>query len=213
MSTEKEKSKKGSKSTWRLGPKQLALIGLGLAVLAVLFFLIASALDSDEVSDPTSNEPLPLDDDGQPLVIDPGQPLEGSAARNNQRHLDVAKVMGLLRQTIGGDGQIPAGWSDLSPRLDRDGLGLYDQAQINSQAPDWLVGLKAGDLIDFAAASSYHPVPRLDELTAAIGPDQILIFSQAACNWDNNGLEAGGRRDLAVAYRLEGQADLVCVDA
>ncbi len=118
----------------------------------------------------------------------------------------------MVKQAVGSDEEAPARWSDVSQRLDPVGLQLYDRAQINGRAPDWVGSAKPGDFIDFSSASSQNPVPRLAELVAAIGTDQVLVFVTAACNYDNNAVEVGGVGDLAVAYRLEGQGDITCVD-
>ena len=211
--TNKPKTKTGSPVAGLAKPKALLAGVLLLVVLAVLLFVLLGGNDQGNNSGQPDNQPLPVADDNQPLVVDPTlPPAAGFEARNDQRHLDVGKVIGVIKQAIGSDEQPPTRWSAVSGRLDSAGLQLYDQAQINRSAPDWLGSAQSGDFIDFSSAASQNPVPRLAELVAAIGTNQVLAFVTAACNYDNNAVEVGGGSDLAVAYRLEGQADIICVD-
>ena len=211
--TDKPKTKTGSTVAGLAKPKALLAGALLLVVLAVLLFVLLGGDDQGNNSGQPDNQPLPVTADNQPLVVDPAlPPVAGFEARNDQRHLDVGKVIGVVKQAIGSDDQAPARWSDVSQRLDPVGLQLYDQVQINSRAPDWVGSARPGDFIDFSSASSQNPVPRLVELVAAIGTGQMLVFVIAACNYDNNAVEVGGASDLVVAYRLEGQAGITCVD-
>ena len=209
----KEKPKSGSESGLaRLAKPKTLLIGVSLLVvgLAVMMFGLLSG-DSDD-SGQTTNQPLPVNTDDQLLPIDSANPpAVGFEDRNHQRHLDVGKVAGIIRQAI-ADGEPPTTWGDIADQLAAAGLDLYDQAQISSHAPDWVESAKPSDFIDFALAAAQNPVPRLSELMATIDGDQVLVFSTAACNYDNNAVEVGGPNDLAVAYRLEGETDIICVD-
>ena len=211
--TDKPKTKSESTVVGLAKPKALLAGVLLLLVLAVSLFVFLAGNDRSSKPGQSDNQPLPVAANNQPLVVDSTlPPAAGFEARNDQRHLDVGKVIGVIKQAIGSDDQAPVRWSDVSGRLDSAGLQLYDQVQINASAPDWLGSARSGDFIDFSLAASQNPVPRLAELTGAIGTEQVLVFVTAVCNYDNNAVEVGGADDLAVAYRLEGQADIICVD-
>lgn len=174
--------------------KPLFIAFLVLVAVSVLAFVLFGR--SPDSAENQARRPLPPEyDQARQLAL------------TEQGKNDIDKIAAAVRQAIDG-GQAPSGWSDVAGHAGPISLEVYDPAQINLSAPDWLASAQPGDFVSLDDASSRHPAAALGQLLEAIDKNQIMIFLKAICS--DSGPVPGPAGSLVVAYRPVG-GDVTCV--
>ena len=138
--------------------------------------------------------------------------------RNNARVADVSHLAGVVNQFIANRNALPAIAGDIKLMADNfERLGHYEEANINAIASwvavtpvatgnfGWLVGYDTGP-VDVAGILM-HP--------ARGNADFLAIVQKAKCNAATtlaaDPITAGGIREMAIVYTLEGDTAFKCL--
>ena len=127
--------------------------------------------------------------------------------RNNARTSDISQLVGAINQYIGSQNKPPTNISDFTK------LGHYDEAQINSGA-SWITGFPSGaGVTTWDAAYDTAPASSVNMYPGDGQSDYVTIINQGGCNTAADPIEAGGIRQMAIVYSLEGQGnDFFCLE-
>ena len=152
--------------------------------------------------------------------------------RNNARAADVNQVAAAVNQYIASRNKLPIKVTDIASILENgDKFGHYAKItctgtpavctspSINPpKSWDLNVPVVSGDFHDtsghgMAVASSQTGTvgDTASAAAAAAASDKIVILIKAACSGNEGKVDAGGIREMAIVYRLEGQDDTICI--
>ena len=131
--------------------------------------------------------------------------------RNNARSADISQLAGGINQYIANNNALPDEFTDIDQLVK---LGHYTDAEINAQA-SWftLIPATLGEF-EWKPAYTTAPVNGTGPLMTAMGAtntaDNVVIAQKAKC--DGAQLAAAGIREMAIAYYLEGQDTMNCIE-
>ena len=145
--------------------------------------------------------------------------------RNNARASDVNQVAAGVNQFIATRNDLPSEWTDIQQIIDPSKFGHYDKlgtvanASINPQG-SWDNGNPSqanrtkfipadGFNVNGVAGGTHNN--GIGSTTAADAADKMVVFTKAACVGTDK-VGPGGIREMAIAYRLEGQDDIICLE-
>ena len=142
--------------------------------------------------------------------------------RNNARAADVNQVAAGVNQYIATRNALPTTFADIAEIIDPSKFGHYDKTPSNSNDSinpanvDKSSGNVAGRFIDGSATGAVLTAPTAlvagtiwaDETAAA---DKVAVYIKTGCA-STTAAEAGGIREMAIIYRLEGQDSVICLE-
>ena len=147
--------------------------------------------------------------------------------RNNARTADVGTIVAAINNYYGSRNDLPDLASDIDESLvgelayytDTDAtavaaifaINAYKAAKpsINGTFLTWDgIGTAANAL--GVAADNTPTAGTGTQITEDGGEDIMVIIKQASCSTDFSEVEDGGIREMAIVYRLEGQAEILC---
>ena len=128
--------------------------------------------------------------------------------RNNARTSDISQLAGAINQYIGSQNKLPTNISDFKAAADDfTKLGHYDEAQINSAA-SWITGFpSATGVTTWNTAYDTAPAAGVNMYPNDGQSDYVTIINQGGCNTAADPIKAGGIRQMAIVYSLEGQGN------
>ena len=134
--------------------------------------------------------------------------------RNNTRAADVNLIASAINQFIANRNALPASWSEIEPLVGSH-LAFYQPDKINA-AGAWGDNSVAGEFVDLSTVGD------LNETQAAGGvklasddadaSDYLMVFRKAGCSGSGQSLQAAGIREITIVYKLEGQANVICLE-
>ena len=132
--------------------------------------------------------------------------------RNNARTSDISQIAGAINQYIANNTKLPDEFADIDQLVK---LGHYTLAEINTEN-GWITAVPAA-LGEFKYNIAYTSVPVAGKTMLEGDPlntaDHILISNKAKCSAaGDNKLAAAGIREVAIAYWLEGQDKMNCLE-
>ena len=135
--------------------------------------------------------------------------------RNNARSADVNQVAAAVNQYIATRNALPGTWGNIQTIIENgDKFGHYEPGNINT-TKIW-DNTEPATTGDFAWDTAYTTAPT-GGITGsnndmADSADYIVVLAKAQCATGNKLPAAGGIREMAIVYKLEGQSDTICLE-
>ena len=153
--------------------------------------------------------------------------------RNNARAADVNHMAAAVNQYIATRNKLPTKVSHIASILENgDKFGHYAKITCTTATPpvctspsineakSWDLNSPATDG-DFHDTSGHgmpvaaHQAGTVGDATSAAASaaasDKVVILIKAACSGNEGKVDAGGIREMAIVYRLEGQDKTICI--
>ncbi len=146
--------------------------------------------------------------------------------RNNARAADVNQVASGVNQFIATRNALPTAWIDIQQIIDPSKFGHYDKvtgitnASINP-LKSWndthpATATNATKFIDasgfvITGVAANGTGASIGSTTVASAADKVVVFTEASCVGTDK-VGPGGIREMAIAYRLEGQDSIICLE-
>ena len=130
--------------------------------------------------------------------------------RNNARAADVNAIAAGVNQYIATRNALPTSWSQVSTIIDHDKFGHYETSSIN-ELNSWSASHPAASQV-FVYDTDYAVAPAATTKMRNANSDNLVVINKAKCNATNKIAAAGGIREMVIIYKLEGQADTICLE-
>ncbi len=124
--------------------------------------------------------------------------------RNNARVADVNQIAHGVNQYIYTHNAQPESWSDIKPQIGRGLVHYRSAASINPVDASGPGGNEAG-------AFPLAPVDPTSGNPNVFSGEVVIVWRQAACT-DSNQIVAGGIREMAILYQVEGSDTPSCLE-
>ena len=137
--------------------------------------------------------------------------------RNNARAADVNAVAAGVNQYIATRNALPPDWASIAAIVDPTKFGHYDKTDSNANTSintekGWLAARpNSADAGKFTWAALMGGATWQALVPAQIGEDEVVVVQKAGCS-SNSVPAAGGIREMAIVYKLEGQTLPICLE-
>ena len=137
--------------------------------------------------------------------------------RNNARSSDISQLAGGINQYIANNNKLPDNFTDINQLVK---LGHYTSAEINAIG-SWKATVAPASHGDFEWVAEYKTASATGLKMSTLGvintADNVVIAQKAKCGTSlatpvPNTLGDGGIREMAIAYFLEGQDTMNCIE-
>lgn len=140
------------------------------------------------------------------------------AQRNNARSADVNRIAAGVNEYIASRNALPGDWEDIAGIVDPSNFGHYDPDATNAgndsinNTNSWTATLPAAaNKGEFTWAAVMGGTTWVAHATANLSADELVVVQRAGCSSTTTPV-AGGIREMAIIYKLEGQTDSVCLE-